>query len=133
MSTEKARLFKRGSKYDIYLSSRASDTLDELVNNHKDGRSQKALANLFVRMTKHADGHKLHKPEQLNSEGDSFYAYKNKRGFRAYFWWCGTNKNTILISHFVYKKKTELSKSDKETMKKEREKYSKGWEEVKEG
>ncbi len=84
---------------------------------------QSCIQNLNARIERFADHGKLHVPQQLNDEGDGFYAIKARCGLRAYFWYHGTRRRVMVISHFAYKNYQKLRSQDKTRMQRNRQEY----------
>lgn len=115
-------LFYTGKVHKIYLTDRAQKIFGAFKIEH---RNQRAFAQLLARIAQFSDTGELPFPQQLNTEGDGFYAIKSRSSnlsFRAY-WWKQPPGNRIFISHFITKNQQKLDPRDKEIMMSERDKY----------
>lgn len=117
------KVFYTGAKFKVWFTDRAVacfKQLDEEVQPHN------LLENLVARIKKFADvgPNGLHTPDQLNDEGDGFYAIKARgASLRAYFWYCQKERGHIVMSHLIKKKKGKLDPRDKVIMSQERNNY----------
>ncbi len=115
-------LFCEGECFKIYETEDAKQTWENLRRKHE--ASEKAcFANLLARIKKFSNKGTLRSPEQINDEGDGFYAIKARCGLRAYFWYHPIHRQVVFISHFILKKKQKLDAGDKKIMLKNRKIY----------
>lgn len=113
-------VFYPGRKYTVLLTKDGEKSWSELTKTYGPTQS-KGISALVARIKKYADTGKLHTPEQLNDEGDGFYAIKTKCGFRFYWWYDIGSK--MIGSHFILKKRPKLAPKDAKRMKTNREQY----------
>lgn len=92
---------------------------------HVPGSQDACKANLLARIQRFADmgTRGLRYPDQLNDEGNGFYAIKARCGLRAYFWYSKKRRYLAVISHFIYKTQQNLDELDKVRMIKNRTDY----------
>lgn len=90
----------------------------------QDVKPQDRYFHLVALIKRFADTGKLHSPEQLNNEGDGFFAIKSRSpALRAYFWYDSKERGVIVVSHIIVKKQQKLDKQDKDIMVNERSNY----------
>lgn len=117
------KVFYTGTKFKVVFTDLAESCFLQLADEVKP---HGMFENLVARIRKFADfgAEGLHTPEQLNDEGDGFYAIKARgAALRAYFWYCQKERGVIVVSHLIKKKKQKLDPQDKATMELERKNY----------
>lgn len=117
------KVFYTGTKFKVVFTDRAVDCFQQL---DAEVEPHGLFENLVARTQKFAnfgpDG--LHTPDQLNDEGDGFYAIKSRgAALRAYFWYCQKERGVIVVSHLIKKKRAKLDPQDKAIMVLERDNY----------
>ncbi|MCL6271226.1 hypothetical protein M3P05_14970 [Sansalvadorimonas sp. 2012CJ34-2] len=112
--------FYVGERFTVLLTRDGKTSWEELVKTYGQ-TNKKGIAALLVRIRKYADKGVLHTPDQLNNEGDGFWAIKTKCGFRFYWWFDAGQK--MIGSHFILKKRQKLAPADSRRMHANRSKY----------
>ncbi len=89
---------------------------DDAVNSRPLAESQaqpiSCIAQLKRMIERFADHGKLNSPDQINDEGDGFFAIKARCGLRAYGWYHQDRQGVFVISHYICKKKQKLDAAD---------------------
>lgn len=105
-----------GKRFRIVHCSKAEESLFNAMEGLIKSKRHKFERNLMQQMTRLADGEQPTKdsfPKEAElPDGKHFYAFK-RIPVRAYCWRSKICPNTIFISHYVHKKKTDLDKRDK--------------------
>lgn len=115
------KVFYTGERYKVIFTDLAQETFKQLSQDVQPGSLFLALV---ARIKKYADAGVLHSPEQLNNEGNGFFAIKSRgASLRAYFWYCQKERSVIVCSHLTMKKTAKLTPQDKATMEHERDNY----------
>lgn len=117
------KVFYTGTKFKVVFTDLAENCFRQLAD---DVKPYGLFECLVARIKKFADfgPDGLHTPEQLNDEGDGFYAIKARgAALRAYFWYSQKERGVIVVSHLIKKKKQKLDPQDKTTMEQERKTY----------
>lgn len=103
-----------------------TDDADESFRAAAGHATDQCVGQLLARIGRFADTGKLRFPDQLNNEGDGFYAIKATCGLRAYFWYASSERWVVVISHYQFKDYEKLKPQDKKRMKQNREIWERG-------
>lgn len=103
--------FYSGTKLTIELTSDGEESLVE-AESHVPASNDGCKAQLRHLLKLFAETGRLRSGEQINSEGDGFFAIKTRCCLRAYGWYHRYRRSVFMVSHFICKKRQKLNPAD---------------------
>lgn len=117
-------IFHRGAFFAVEFTPDAERSLLK-AEAGVPGQHFSCKAQLRQLMKRLADTGKLRSPEQFRFEEDQIFVIKTKCGLRAYAWFqtLKDRQPTIVISHFILKKRQKMDRRDLKRAQKNRRAY----------